>query len=202
MQELLVATHNQKKFQEIKELLKDLNVQVSSLADYPDMPNIEEDGKTFQQNAIKKAATIALYSHRLVMGEDSGLEVKALQNKPGIYSARFSGSGATDRKNNSKLLRCLKKIPMKKRQARYRCCAALVGPAGVVEVASGSCSGLIALSPKGKNGFGYDPLFFIPRYRKTFGEIDPHVKSKISHRARALKKFKIILRKYLTTHQK
>ena len=198
MQELLVATRNKKKLEEIKDLLKDLNLKITSLADYPDCPEIEEDGKTFSANALKKAATIALSTKKLTLGEDSGLQVKALKNAPGIYSARFSGPSATDEKNNAKLLKLLKQVPLKKRQARYRCCAALVDGKRIVEVMSGSCSGLIALKPKGKNGFGYDPLFFIPRYGKTFGELSPEVKSQMSHRARALKKFKTVLKSHLS----
>jgi len=194
MKELIVATKNKGKLREIKELLKDLNIKVTSLADYPDVPAIVEDGKTFSQNALKKAVTIALYTKKITLGEDSGIEVKALGNKPGIYSARFSGANATDRKNNMKLLRSLKGVPLKKRQARYRCCAALVNGQGIIDVISGSCSGLITFKSKGKNGFGYDPLFYIPRYAKTFGQLEPDIKAKISHRARALKKVRKILK--------
>ena len=131
------------------------------------------------------------------MGEDSGLEVKALKNAPGVYSARFSGFNATDVRNNSKLLKVLKNVPLKKRQARYRCCVALTDQKGIVGVVAGSCSGLIALRAKGKNGFGYDPLFFIPRFDRTFGELDPCVKAKMSHRARALKKFRQLIERCL-----
>ena len=202
MQELLVATRNKKKLEEIKDLLKDLNLKITSLADYPDCPEIEEDGKTFSANALKKAATLALYTKKLTLGEDSGLQVKTLKNKPGIYSARFSGPGATDKKNNAKLLKLLKKIPLKKRQARYRSYVALVDGKRIVDVVSGSCEGVIALKPKGKNGFGYDPLFLIPRHGKTFGELSPEIKSKISHRARALKKFKVVLKAHLSRLQR
>ena len=198
MQELLVATRNKKKLEEIKDLLKDLNLRITSLADYPDCPEIEEDGKTFSANALKKAATIALTTKKLTLGEDSGLQVKALKNAPGIYSARFSGPGATDEKNNAKLLRLLKGTPFKKRQAQYRCFVALVDGERIVDVVSGGCSGFIALKPKGKNGFGYDPLFLIPRYGKTFGELSCEVKSQMSHRARALKKFKAVLKSHLS----
>ena len=197
MTELLVATRNKKKLEEIKDLLKDLNVKITSLVDYPDLPKIDEDGETFAANAIKKAATIAMFTKKLTIGEDSGLEVKTLNNQPGVYSARFSGEGATDEKNNRKLLRLLKGVPLTKRQARYRCFVALVDNKGIVGEVSGSCSGLIALKPKGKNGFGYDPLFFIPRYKKTFGELDPQIKAKVSHRAHALKKFKKLIGKHL-----
>ncbi len=207
MHELIIATTNQGKLREIRELLKDFNLRITSLSDYPDAPKVEEDGTSFAQNALKKAATIALYTGKLTLGEDSGLEVKALGNKPGIYSARFAGANATDKKNNAKLLRVLRGVPLKKRQARYRCFAALVdgrvGPAtrdkGVIDVVNGSCAGLIALRGRGKNGFGYDPLFFLSKYNKTFGELDPSIKAKISHRARALAKVKKILKEYCKT---
>jgi len=197
MTELLVATRNKKKFLEIKDLLKDLPLKITSLFDYPDCPEIIEDGKTFHANAVKKAITIARHTGKLIMGEDSGLEVKALENQPGVYSARFSGEGATDKKNNAKLLKLLKGVPLSKRQARYRCCVAVADGSGVIEVVSGSCSGLIAESLKGMNGFGYDPLFLIPRFGKTFGELDASVKAKMSHRSRALKKFRRVIEKYL-----
>lgn len=197
MHELIIATTNPGKLREIRELLKDLDLKITSLSDYPGAPKVEEDGKNFAQNALKKAATIALYTGKLTLGEDSGLEVKALGNKPGIYSARFSGTGATDKKNNAKLLRSLRGVLLKKRQARYRCFAALVDGKGVIDVVNGSCAGVIALKGKGNNGFGYDSLFFLPRYNKTFGELGPAIKARISHRARAFAKVKHVLRKYL-----
>lgn len=197
MQELVVATKNKGKLREIKELLKEFNFKVTSLADYPDAPEIIEDGKTFAQNALKKAATIAFYTGKLTLGEDSGIEVKALGNKPGIHSARFSGEKATDRKNNLKLLRSLKNVPLAKRQARYQCFAALVDKKSILDVVSGQCSGVITDHARGTNGFGYDPYFLIKRYGKTFGELDPAIKAKISHRARALKKVKKVLEGYL-----
>jgi len=197
MKELIVATKNKGKLTEIKEFLKEFDIKITSLCDYPKHPEIIEDGKTFRSNAIKKAITIAKYTNKLVMGEDSGLEVKALDNKPGIFSARFSGRGADDKKNNAKLLRMLRGIPAKKRQARYRCLAALADQRGLIAVVSGTCSGLIAERSSGSNGFGYDPLFLVPGYNKTFGKLDPKIKSKISHRFKALKKVKKILKKYL-----
>ncbi|MCK5083389.1 MAG: RdgB/HAM1 family non-canonical purine NTP pyrophosphatase [Candidatus Omnitrophica bacterium] len=197
MKELVVATKNKGKLREIKGLLGDLDLKITSLADYPDAPEIEEDGKTFGQNALKKAATIALYTQKLTLGEDSGIEVKALGNKPGIHSARFSGEKATDRKNNLKLLRSLKNVPPSRRQARYRCYAALVDGEKIIDLLSGQCGGVITQQARGKNGFGYDPYFLIKRYDKTFGELDPAVKAKISHRARAFKKVRKVLQEYL-----
>jgi XTP/dITP diphosphohydrolase len=197
MRELLVATKNKGKMREIRELLKDFNLKITSLEDYPDIPSIEEDGKTFAQNAIKKAVTVAMYTKKLTLGEDSGLEVKALGNRPGIYSARYSGENATDQKNNAKLLRELRGVPLKKRQARYRCFAALVDGEKIIDVVSGSCEGLIALRSSGKNGFGYDPFFYLPQYKMTFGKLDPSIKAKISHRAKAFKEIQKILSRIL-----
>ena len=213
MKELVIATTNPGKLREIRELLKDCDIKITSLSDYPDAPTIEEDGRNFAQNALKKAATIALYTGKLTLGEDSGLEVKALGNKPGIYSARFSllkagkslggsclsGVNTTDKKNNAKLLRSLRGVSFKKRQARYRCFVALVDGKGIIDVVSGSCAGVIAFRGRGKNGFGYDPLFFLRRYNKAFAELDPAIKAKISHRARALSKVKKVLKKYCKT---
>ena len=196
MQELLIATTNKGKLREIRALLKDFDFKITSLADYPHLPKVIEDGKTFNANAIKKALTIAQATGKLTMGEDSGLEVAALENRPGIYSARFSGENATDQSNNAKLLKMLRATPLSKRQARYRCFAALADKDKVIGVVDGRCSGVIIKEPRGQNGFGYDPLFLIPRYKKTFGELDPAIKAKISHRARALKKFKKLLTGY------
>ncbi len=197
MKELLVATKNVGKLREIRELLKDFDLKVTSLADYSNCPDIVEDGKTFKANAVKKATVIGKHTGKLTIGEDSGLQVKALGNKPGIYSARFSDPNATDEKNNDKLLASLKNVPKPKRQARYRCFVALSDGKKLVGVVDGSCAGLITKERRGNNGFGYDPLFFIARYNKTFGELAPEIKSKISHRARALKKLKVLLAKYL-----
>lgn len=193
MKTLIVATRNQGKLREIRDLLKEMPFDVISLADLDGIPDIVEDGATFRANALKKALTISRYTKALVLGEDSGLEVVALGNRPGVYSARYAGPGATDKKNNLKLLRALKGTALSDRQARYRCVAALTQGEEVIAVVSGSCSGLIAEHSRGKNGFGYDPLFFIPRFGKTFGELDPSVKSRMSHRARAMAKVKKVL---------
>ena len=197
MKELVIATTNQGKLREIRELLKDLDLKITSLADYPKAPKVVEDGKTFAENALKKAFVIAKYTGKLTLGEDSGLEVKALGWAPGIYSARFSGPAANDKKNNQKLLRSLKGVSHTKRQARYRCFAALVKGNKTIGIVDGRCSGVITEKARGKNGFGYDPYFLIVKYNKTFGELDPSIKAKISHRARALKKIKKVLQKYL-----
>src|SRR5689334_19425895 len=197
MKELLVATRNAGKIREIKGLLKEYKIKVTSLLDYPDMPEIVEDGETFEANASKKALVIARHTGRIVMGEDSGLEVRALDDRPGIYSARYAGEGATDQQNNNKLLKELKDVPMSRRDACYRSFIALADPKGVIGVVDGSCHGFIATTPQGTNGFGYDPLFIVPQYRKTFGQLNPAIKAEISHRAWALKKFKMDFGEYL-----
>ncbi len=197
MSELLVATRNAGKVREIKLLLKEYPIKVLSLLDYPDMPEIIEDGDTFEANASKKALVIAKHVGHIVMGEDSGLEVKALNERPGIYSARYAGEKATDEENNNKLLKELKDVPMSRREACYRSCIALADPKGVIGVVNGSCHGFIATVPKGTNGFGYDPLFIVPQYHKTFGQLNPSIKAEVSHRAWALKKFKLEFGGYL-----
>lgn len=195
MRELLIATKNPGKLREIRDLLKHLPFKVTSLADYPDLPEIVEDGQTFRDNAIKKAVVIAQATGKLTLGEDSGLEVKALGNRPGVLSARFSDPGATDEKNNTKLLKLLCGVPHDRRQARYRCFAALADKDGVVAEVNASCGGFITESRRGTNGFGYDPLFLISRYQKTFGELPSEIKARLSHRARALKKIELVLEK-------
>ena len=193
MKELLIATMNKGKLKEIKALLSGMPFMITSLADYPGLPAIVEDGRTFKSNALKKALTIARVTGKLTMGEDSGLEIRALDNRPGVYSARFSGPQTDDRKNNLKVLRLLRGVPAAQRQARYRCCIALAEGNDVVGVVNGSCSGFISERARGTNGFGYDPLFLVPRYQKTFGELDPSIKSCLSHRAKALGKLKALL---------
>ena len=194
MKELIVASRNKGKIAEIKELLNDLPYKVTSLLDYPNLPDVVEDGKTYKANALKKAMEIAKLTAKMTMSDDSGIEVKALGNAPGIYSARFAGKGASEADKNQKLFTMLKGIPMSKRQARYRCVMALVdGKGKTVGIVDGTCSGYITTEERGRNGFGFDPLFLLKRYNKTFGELPPGVKKKISHRARALKKFKILI---------
>jgi len=170
---------------------------VTSLDDHEGLPVIVEDGATFEQNALKKAATIALATKRLVLGEDSGLEVAALKNGPGVFSARYAGSGATDKKNNAKLLRALRGVPAGRRGARYRCAVALADGKGLVGVVSGSCRGVIGRRCRGTSGFGYDPLFVVPKHNKTFAELGPGIKHRVSHRSRALAKARRLMESYL-----
>lgn len=193
MKELLVATRNQGKLKEIKGLFRDFSLKITSLLDYPDVPDIEEDGRSFAENALKKAQGAAMYTGKLVLGEDSGLDVQALDNQPGVYSSRFAGEAATDEENNRKLLRLMRGVPASRRQARYCCVAALVDAQKIIGVVRGTCEGVIATHARGSNGFGYDPLFLIPSLNKTFGELPLSVKSQMSHRARALRKIEKIL---------
>ncbi|MEW5758257.1 MAG: XTP/dITP diphosphatase [Candidatus Omnitrophota bacterium] len=195
--QLVVATKNKKKLEEVKDLLKDLNLEITSLSDFKNLPEIIEDGKTFKENAIIKATTIAKALNKLVMGEDSGLSVIALGGVPGVYSARYSGKNFTDRKNNLKLLGALKNIPLNKRQAFYSCAIALADKRGLIGVVEARFNGLIGFKMKGSTGFGYDPLFVVPKYNKTVAELGLEIKHKISHRAKAIKKVKKIIKSYL-----
>lgn len=195
--ELVVATKNIKKLQELKDLLKGLDVEITSLEHYPHAPRIIENGKTFEANARKKALTIARYTKKLVLGEDSGLEVEALHGQPGVRSARYSGKGKSDVRNNLKLLRALEGLPAAKRRAQYRCAIALADSTGVVFESFGSCHGIIDFEMKGTRGFGYDPLFLIPKYKKTFAQLGEGIKHTMSHRSRALQTVRPFIVSYL-----
>lgn len=196
MKELIVASRNKGKVNEIRELLCDLPVKVTSLLDYPKLPDVIEDGKTYKANALKKAVAVAKATGKMALADDSGVEVAALGNKPGIYSSRFAGKGASEKDRNRKLFEMLRGLPMSKRRARYRCVVALVdGKAKEISIAQGTCGGYITTRERGTNGFGFDPLFLLKRYGKTFGELAPSLKAKISHRARALAKIKGVIQK-------
>ncbi len=197
MKQLVVATKNKKKLSEIKAILKGMNLKLLALHAYKNVPQIVENGKTFKENAIKKAVKLARFTGELCLGEDSGLCVEALDGAPGIYSARFSGRDKSDLKNNLKLLRLLKDLPASRRKAHYVCAVALADKGGLLGVVQGQCNGLIALEPKGSAGFGYDPLFYIPKYKKTFAQLGEKIKHKMSHRYFALQKAKRIIEKYI-----
>ena len=191
MTELLVATTNQGKFAEVQAFLKNLPLTILSLKDLGRWPAVVEDGATFEDNALKKARALAVYSGMLTLADDSGLEVDALNRAPGIYSARYAGEEGNDEKNNEKLLRELQGFAEEKRRARFVCALALCAPEsrGMKEwTVRESCEGRIAFELRGQNGFGYDPLFFYPPFGKTFGEIDRETKATVSHRGKALKK--------------
>ncbi|MDD5465013.1 MAG: RdgB/HAM1 family non-canonical purine NTP pyrophosphatase [Candidatus Omnitrophica bacterium] len=194
---LVVATRNKKKLLEIKEILKGMDLVLLSLDAYKNSPKVIENGKTFKENAVKKAVKLARFTGEFCLGEDSGLCVDALDGAPGIYSARFSGNGKNDIKNNLKLLKLLKGLPRSKRKAHYVCAAALADKGGLVGVVEGRCNGLIAFEPKGSAGFGYDPVFYIPKYKKTFAQLGEKIKHKMSHRYHALEKARRVIQKYI-----
>jgi XTP/dITP diphosphohydrolase len=196
MIDLLVATTNTGKLTEIRVCLEHLPVRIISLSDLRDPPAVAEDGQSFEENALKKARTLAEWSGYRTLADDSGLEVDALNGEPGILSARFSGVKGDDAANNSKLLEKLGQVSEEKRTARFVCVLALCVPitaGGKQWTARGSCEGSIGFAAKGKNGFGYDPLFFFPPLNKTFAEIDQQTKITVSHRSKALKKLVKVL---------
>jgi XTP/dITP diphosphohydrolase len=195
--ELVVATKNKKKLEEIREILSDMPVTISSLADYSQAPRIIENGKTFRANAIKKAQRTGQALRKLTLGEDSGLCVNALGGRPGVYSSRFSGKGKNDTGNNNKVLRLLEGVPLRERRAHYTCAVALADAKGLVGVTEGKCYGMIGLEPRGHAGFGYDPLFIVPACKKTFAELGVAVKHTMSHRYRALVKAKVMIQRYI-----
>lgn len=201
MNEIIIATRNQNKIFEIKELLKDLNVRLISLKDYPEIREIEEDGKDFDENAIKKAVTVARETRHLTMADDSGLEVDFLDGEPGVRSSRFAGDKAAMDENIAKLLRLLNGVPIENRKATFRCSIAIADKDGLIKVVHGRCKGIIGFECKGTSGFGYDPLFIVPGYDKTFAELGADVKNRISHRARALAKARNVIRNQISRVQ-
>ncbi len=195
-EELVLGTRNAGKLRELEELLAPLGIRCRSLDGLAGAVEVEETGSTFAENAALKASQQAIALSRHVLAEDSGLVVDALDGAPGVYSARYSGPGATDERNNDLLLERLAAAdPARGRGAGYECHMAVAAPSGAVLVtASGGCRGLIATSRRGSGGFGYDPLFIVPEYHATFGELGPSVKAVISHRARALRQLVETLR--------
>ena len=195
---LVVGSRNRKKREEIVEILGDLGLELRDLTSYPDAPEVVEDGATFADNARKKAVELARHLGQWVLGEDSGLVVPALNGRPGVYSARYAGKQGDDEANNDRLLAELAPLPDDRRAAYYVCTAALADPQGEVHaVVEGRCNGIIIRERRGTGGFGYDPLFLIPEYHRTFGELSPRVKHALSHRARALAQLRPVLRKLL-----
>ena len=183
---LVLGTHNRKKRGELEKLLKPFGFQLLTLSDFDNPLDVEETGTTFAENAALKATQQARQLDHWVLGEDSGLSVAALDGAPGIYSARYSGPGATDEKNNHHLLEQLGKLEFQQRAAHYTCHMTVSDPTGSIRASSeAECHGFIRLKAAGSNGFGYDPLFEVPEYHRTFGQLGPGVKSVLSHRSRA-----------------
>jgi len=183
---LVLGTANRKKGQELGRLLAHVGLELRTLADYPQAIDVVEDGNTFAANAALKATQQARHLGQWVLADDSGLMVDALDGAPGVLSARYSGPGATDASNNQKLLEALRGVPLEKRCAQFVCHICVADPSGAVRGESGaSCRGRILFAASGNGGFGYDPLFEIVEYHRSFGELSPLVKAHLSHRARA-----------------
>ncbi|MFA6709297.1 MAG: XTP/dITP diphosphatase [Fusobacterium sp.] len=184
---ILLATGNKNKIKEIKKILNIKNIDILSIKDGIEIPDVIENGNTFEENSKKKALEIAKFTNMLTIADDSGLCVKALDGKPGIYSARYAGEHATDEENNKKLIQDLKGV--ENRKAKFVCVITLAKPTGETYSFKGEMFGEIIDEPRGKEGFGYDPYFYIPKYRKTTAEMSDK-KNEISHRALAIKLLK------------
>ena len=195
--QLLVATRNKHKLKEIAAILAELKIDIRSASDVPGLADVVEDAATVRDNAIKKAVETAKFAKMLTIADDTGLEVDAINGEPGVRSARYAGDDATYFENNKKLLANLKGVPAEKRTARFRCVVAIADEKGLVDCVEGICNGSIIADEKGGGGFGYDPLFIADGQVKTFGEISPDVKNRISHRGKALQKAWAVLSRYL-----
>jgi XTP/dITP diphosphohydrolase len=190
---LVLATKNSGKIREIKNALDLPGLRIRSLQDFPDLPEVVEDGQTFLDNAFKKAHSCSQATGKAALADDSGLEVDFLHGAPGVFSARFSGPDATDQTNNQKLLSLLEDVPGEKRTAHFFCQMVLYLPDGTWIQTEGFCPGVIAREPRGTQGFGYDPVFYLPEFGKTMAELPLEEKNRISHRARALEKIRVHL---------
>ena len=193
MPKLLLATSNPGKIREYRLLLDCLGYEITTLAEQGITKAVTESRNSYEQNARLKAITYAKLSQLLTLADDSGLEVDALNGRPGIKSARFAGKAATDAGRVTSLLARLEGVPWERRTARFKCLIAIATPAGQCQTCYGECHGIIALEPKGRNGFGYDPVFFVPEKGSTMAELPLATKNEISHRARATQKARQIL---------
>jgi XTP/dITP diphosphohydrolase len=194
---LVLATRNADKVTEIAALLAGLDLRLRSLADYPEIGEIEEDGRTFAENAVKKAATVALATGELALADDSGIEVEALGGRPGVLSSRYA---PTPRERNERLLAELAGMAPERRGARFVCVAALADRQGHAVARTGACSGRIALEPAGEGGFGYDPIFLLPDRGLTMAQLTREEKNRISHRGEAFRAIRAVLEKVITEH--
>lgn len=195
MPKLLLATNNRGKACEYKSLLSGVPFELVTPAEVGISTEVEEVGRSFEENARLKATTLARESGLLTLADDSGLEVEALGGEPGTLSARYAGENASDADRMKYLLSKMQNVPEGKRQARFRCVIAIATPEGNVELCSGECEGFIAFKPKGNQGFGYDPIFYLPELGKTMAELPLEEKNKISHRGRAVEKAREILKR-------
>ncbi len=196
---LIIATKNKDKFQEIEKILYGINLSLVCLSDLPKKFKLVENGTTFLENALKKTLPVSkFYKNDYVLGEDSGLEVDFLNGAPGIHSKRYSGKNSTYNSNNKKLIKALSSIHVKQRSANFRCCLVLTKNGKLVKEFNGILKGTIHNKPEGNNGFGYDPVLYLPGYKKTVAQISPALKNRISHRGKAFRK----LKRYILTEMK
>ncbi len=193
MLKVLIATNNTGKLREYAALLDGLPIDLVTLAQAGVLTNVEETGSSMQENAIHKAVTYSSLSKLITLADDSGLEVDALGGEPGVRSARYAGEGATDKQRVDFLLSKLAGVPWEQRTARFRCVIALSTGGGEVKLFEGECKGIIALEPKGDQGFGYDPIFYLPELGQTMAQLPVEVKNRISHRAQAAKQARPVL---------
>ncbi|MBI5167676.1 MAG: RdgB/HAM1 family non-canonical purine NTP pyrophosphatase [candidate division NC10 bacterium] len=191
--DLVIATHNPGKFREIAEILGDLPIRLLPLASIPRVSLPAEDGWSLEENALKKAQVVAESTGKWALADDSGLEIEALGGGPGLLSARFLGEEADPHLRNQRILELLADIPLEGRGAQFRCVIAIAEPGGRTYIAEGACGGFIATASKGEGGFGYDPIFLVPEYSQTMAELDPAIKNRVSHRAKALLQARKIL---------
>ena len=197
IQAIVLATHNRDKREELQEALSEFMVEILSLNDFPFIGEIEEVGQTLLENSMIKAKTVHNLTQLPAIADDTGLEVEALNGAPGIYSARYAGEDVTYEDNVNKLLAEMENIPLENRKAQFRTVISFVDKDRELWT-EGRIKGIIGESAKGKNGFGYDPVFFVPELEKTFSELSIGEKNRISHRGLAMKKFRILLREYIS----
>ncbi len=198
MLEILIATNNLGKVKEIKDILDSPEIKILTMKDFPPLPKIEEDGKTYQENAFKKARKVSEYTGKICLADDSGLEIDYLKGKPGIYSSRW---GNSDEERINKVLRLLENVPKNKRNAKFVCVVVLVFTDGKIYMVKEECKGSIIFNPKGEQGFGYDPIFLVPEYDKTFAELGDKIKNQISHRGKAMRRMINIINELIVSER-
>jgi len=191
MLEILIATNNLGKVKEIKDILDGRQLKILTMKDFPHLPKIEEDGKTYQENAFKKAKKTLEYTGKICLADDSGLEIDYLKGKPGLYSSRW---GNSDEERINKVLKLLEGVPIDKRNAKFVCAVVLVFPDGKTYMVKEECKGIIGFQPKGEYGFGYNPIFLVPEYNKTFAELGDEIKNQLSHRGKAMRRMVDIIK--------
>jgi XTP/dITP diphosphohydrolase len=186
MEKIILATNNPHKIRELKSLLSELNVEITTVADLQDPPTLREDGSTFQENALQKARAVHAATGLPALADDSGLEVFYLNGRPGVVSARYAGKGANDERNNDKLLSEMRGVPPRRRRAQFRAVTAFVDGEREI-VTEGVCVGKLEEMPRGTNGFGYDPIFIPDGFTRTYAELTAEEKNQISHRSKAIR---------------